>query len=107
MTESSIAPRRHTADPTCPYCWMMVAAHAKKCGHCGEWLVERNPMVAIALVGAGWAWVTLSILGAIGFLMMADTAMMVRIAYATAVLLQGLVFGLSAVLFGQSQRPHH
>ena len=53
------------AELTCRWCREPVRAHAKKCAHCGEWLVETRLDQASALLRVvGWLEIGFAPLGA-------------------------------------------
>jgi hypothetical protein len=74
-SDLSIAPRATSpregksvlARRRCPYCLSRVVVDAKKCRHCGEWLVPTSSGAASALLRAvGWLWFLASGAGAFG-----------------------------------------
>ena len=68
------APHFVAAQP-CPYCHAGVPMHAKKCASCTEWLVEtRLDWPSRVLKAAGYAGMTLSLMGAVLLWSVSSTA---------------------------------
>ena len=106
-----------TAHPRCNVCRMDVPSGAKKCAHCGEWLIatQLNAVDRI-LTALGYIWTVLSIVGALGLWLATKNvatigsygeAIMpsfwesVPLGIIVALLLQGLVIGFAIVSFAQ------
>jgi hypothetical protein len=125
------APRSEHAEHTpmprgrpCPYCRAAIAEEARKCRHCGEWVVSTSRGAAAALLRVvGWLWVGASLLGAAALWQVASAtrsrilatvvdegltpALLDALAYIAVALaiLQGLTFGLAlAVLASLAPR---
>ena len=91
------------AEIACPYCQLQIPRRAKKCGHCGEWLANTSSTPAVVLAAAGWVWLILSVLGALGLLFATDFEPL-SFVYAVAAALQGVLVGMAAVVLGESHR---
>ena len=51
----------------CPYCFGKIHVDARKCRHCGEWVVPTTRGASSAVLRAfGWLWAGASMLGAAG-----------------------------------------
>lgn len=100
----------------CGYCCMPLDSEAQKCPHCNEWVVETSISgVNHALLGLGWAWLVLSVIGALVLWssLPSDTVSpygtaapsmwsgAVGVGLVFALALQGAVFGLAIISFAQ------
>jgi hypothetical protein len=94
-----------SADRLCPYCRSGIAADAKKCRICGEWVVRTSAgLTPVLLRMVGWLWVGISGLTAAGLWHVAD-ALRTRIlaaavdeTFATPQVLAALVYGVVAIV---------
>lgn len=100
----SILPGPVSAHTQCPLCRMDVPPHAKKCGHCAEWIVPTQlTSVDQVLVMLGWAWGVLSVLGGAGVFLAAPdgSATTASVPLALGLVLQGIVIGCAIVSYAK------
>ena len=94
------APNRAAADRDCPHCKSTLPRLATVCPACGRWAVPTQVTGAAAVLRVvGYAWIVLSLVGAVVFGM--GDGPLGGVTVGAALALQGLLVGLIAVVVAE------
>lgn len=94
-------PNRAVADRECPHCKSTLPRLANVCPACGRWAVETRLIGAAEFLRfVGYAWMALSLIGAL--VLGLGEGPLSGVAGGVAIAMQGLLIGLVAIVIAEN-----